>query len=283
MQKALHRDLEPTSTRPAGGVVAVFAASFRDSWRYRELIGRFAARDIKVRYRQSFLGYFWAIFPALVTVVISTWLASLRALPIGPTPIPYPAYVIWGLTVWQLFSGCVVGTTQSLASAGRMVANVAFPKETLVLASLAQPIVDFLLRLIPVVALMFWYGVSLRPALLLLPLLLLPIVALALAVGLVLSIANLVARDVSNALTVVLSFGIFLTPVFYPPPTTAPFALVNSLNPLSPLLAATHDLLAVGMIRSSDHFASSVGLSVLLLAAALYFFRLALPRVLERA
>ena len=80
-------------------------------WSSRELIWRLIYRDISVRYRQSFLGYVWAVIPAVLTVLIFTYLTEQRVLPIGKLALPYPVFALWSLSVWQLFAGVLGSAT----------------------------------------------------------------------------------------------------------------------------------------------------------------------------
>ncbi len=102
---------------------------------------------------------------------------------------------------------------------------------------------------------------------------------LALGLGFVLSIANLVIRDTGNALGTVLTIGMFLTPVLYPPPVRWPFFLVNLLNPLSPLLTASQDLIAAGFLTRPEMFAVACVLSLVLALIGWRAFRVTIPRV----
>lgn len=249
----------------------------------RRLIWLFMIRDISVRYRHSVLGYFWAVIPQLVTVGIFAFLHASRVLPMGQTRIPYLAYALWGISVWQLFAGCVSGCTASLVSGGSLVTKLNFPKEALVIAALGQPIFDFFVRLVPVIAVFAWFGVTPSWAVVFLPLMLLPVVFLALGLGFVLSIANLVIRDTGNALGMILGVGMFLTPVLYPPPVRWPFYFVNFLNPLSPLLTATQDLIATGFLTRPELFVAACILSLALSLAGWRAFRLTIPRVAGHA
>jgi lipopolysaccharide transport system permease protein len=232
----------------------------------RRLIWLLVMRDISVRYRQSILGYVWAVIPQILTVAAFTLLNAWRIVPMGKTGIPYVIYAAWGINVWQLFAGCLAACTGSLVSAGSLVTKINFPRECLVIAAVGQPIFDFLVRLVPVFAVMAWYDFGFSWGILFVPLVLCPVVLLALGVGFVLSIANLAIKDVGNALGSTLTILMFLTPVLYPPPVRWPFALINITNPFSPLLAATQDLIAVGALTrpASVAMASMLAFVVLL-------------------
>ncbi len=249
----------------------------------RQLIWLLMLRDISVRYRQSVLGYVWAIGPQIVTVGVFAFLNASRVLPISKTPIPYLAYALWGISVWQLFSGCLSACTSSLANAGPLVTKINFPREALVVAALGHPIFDFLVRLVPVGFVFIWYGVAPSWGVVFVPVVLFLVILLALGAGFVLSVVNLAIRDTANALGMVLSIGMFLTPVLYPPPVRWPFFLVNILNPLSPLLIATQDLIADGVLSRPEGFTLSCLFSVLLFLSGWRFFRLTILRIAEYA
>lgn len=245
----------------------------------RRLIWLLMLRDISVRYRQSILGYLWAVVPPIVTVGVFAFLHASRVLPIGGTRIAYVAYALWGISVWQLFAGCLSNCTTSLVSSGSLVTKVNFPRETLVIAALGQPVFDFLVRLLPVLCVFVWCGVVPSWGIVFVPLALLPVILMALGLGFVLSITNLVIRDTGNALGMVLMVGMFLTPVLYPPPVRWPFFLVNILNPLSPLVTANQDLIAMGSLTRPEMFAAACVLSVALTLGGWRAFRVTIPRV----
>ena len=109
----------------------------------RELTWRLFLRDFSARYRQSVLGYIWAIVPALVTTFVFTWLNRSHVLAIEGTKLPYPVFVLLGMTVWQLFSGGLTNATQSMVGASALITKINFPRETLVIAAFGQAIFEF--------------------------------------------------------------------------------------------------------------------------------------------
>jgi len=256
---------------------------FQELAESRRLIWLLILRDLSVRYRQSILGYVWAVVPQIATVAVFAFLHSSRVLPIGGTKIPYIAYSLWGISVWQLFAGCLTNCANSLTASGSLVTKINFPREALVIAALGQPAFDFVVRLVPVVAVFVWCGVVPPWQSLLMPLVLLPIVLLALGLGFVLSIANLVIRDTANALGTALTIGMFLTPVLYPPPVRWPFYLINILNPLSPLVAASQDLIAGGFLTQPEMFIAACIFAMALFLAGWRAFRITILRVIGYA
>ncbi len=248
----------------------------------RELMWRLFLRDLSARYRQSVFGYVWAVMPAIVTVLTFTYLKGSGTLPIGQTNMPYPAYVLLGMSVWQLFATGLTRTTQSLVQASAIITKINFSRETLVLAAFGESIFNFLIRIVLIGVVFAWYRVIPVWTIIFVPFMLIPLVLMTVGFGFMLSIANGVFRDIGNSLTLVLTFAMFLTPVIYPPPTQWPKVLINYLNPVSPFIIATRDLTTIGTLSQPDglFYASVAGLVVFLVAWRI--FHLAMSRVAER-
>jgi len=271
----------PNTLRKLG--YRIWALMFRELIKHRTLILTLIGRDLSTRYRQSLLGYFWSIVPPVMAVALFSLLANFRILNMGETAIPYVAFGLWNLSIWQLFSSCLGASAGSLAGGGPLVTKINIPKEILIFASLGNPVFDFMIRLLPVAVVFIWMDVTPHWQTIFVPLLLIPLVLMAVGFGFYLSIANLVLSDVGSALGVVLTLWLFVTPVFYPAPVQWPFYLVNFLNPVSPILIATQDLLAVGHLTQPAMLASSALFSILVFFTGWRVFHLVVPRVVERA
>ena len=119
----------------------------KDMWRdllgSRELAWRLMVRDISAKYRQSFLGFLWAVIPAVVLAATFTFARNGGVVNIGDTEIPYPAYVMFSMTLWQTFVESLQGPIQAVAAAKAMVAKISFPREALILAKLGEVFFNF--------------------------------------------------------------------------------------------------------------------------------------------
>ena len=240
-------------------------------------------RDFSVRYRQSILGYVWAVLPQIVTVAIFAFLAKHRVFDMGQTTMPYVIHALWSISVWQLFSGCLIGCTNSLVNAGSLVTKINFPKEALVFSAIGQASLDFMIRLIPVSIVFIWYGFNPSWHSVFIPLILICVLLMALGVGFIVAIINLVLRDMGNAVSMLLTFGMFLSPILYPPPTKEPFNLVNYANPFSPLLIATQNLLAGQELAQPEMLILMVVISITMFFLGWRMFHITMPRIAERA
>lgn len=271
----------PDAMRTRG--LSVWIDMAKELWNSRELIWRLMQRDISVRYRQSIMGYIWAVLPQIATVALFTFLSKHRVFDMGETHLPYVIHALWSISVWQLFSTCLIGCTNSLVSAGTLVTKINFPKEALVIAAIGQGVFDFFIRLVPVVFVMWWYQFLPSWEIIFIPFVLIFVVLLALGMGFILSIINLILRDVGNAVNIILTFGMFLAPILYPPPMREPFALINIYNPFSPLLIATQDMLSGINLTYPNAMMVMIALSVFIFFTGWRVFHITMPRVTERA
>src|SRR3990167_3185060 len=145
----------------------------KEIWRYKELLYFFVWRDLKVRYKQTFIGVAWAIFQPFITMVVfSIFFGQLAGIP--SDGVPYPIFVYVGLLFWQFFSGALSDTSTALISNQSIITKVYFPRLILPVSSVITKLVDFAIATLILVGLMFYYGyVPHISGLLILPLLLL--------------------------------------------------------------------------------------------------------------
>jgi lipopolysaccharide transport system permease protein len=255
---------------------------FRDLFNSRELMWSFFIRDFRARYEQSLLSYLWILAPPLVTAGLFTFVARRQLLPIEGTELPYPAFVMLGLTLWGMFSGTLSGVMSSLAVASSIVKKLNFPRETLLFAALGQSLVDTAIRCLPLAVVLMWFGGSIKWTIAFVPVVMFFLLIFTLGVGCILSVLNALARDVSSAISIGLQLAMFLTPVVYPAPKSWPFLLINYLNPISPFIIATHDLAGRGSLSMPLPLIVSSLLGCLVLLVGLRIFRLAQPIIGER-
>ncbi len=262
--------------------VGVWWRMLRQLWDSRELTWRLFMREFSARYRQSVLGYAWALLSVGFTVATLTWLNRARLLPIAETELPYPLFLLLNTTVWYLFASGLQSTSQSLVASGNLIAKINFPRETLVLSAFAQAIFDFVLRLVLLVIGFFALGYRPSAMILLLPLLMIPLALWTLALGLFFSLANVVFRDVAQVLGFVLPFFMLLSPVVYPVSPGGDTRLFLLLNPVAHYLIAAQDLAIRGTISQPTSLLVVSAIGAVLFCLALRIFQVTGPRIAER-
>lgn len=241
-------------------------------WRARELIGFFAVRDVRVRYKQAGLGVAWVVLVPLITVGAFT-VAFDRLTDVPSDGLPYPVFALAGLVAWTYLSQCVAQGSEVLVRNPALITKTYFPRLVAPIASLLPPLLDLAVGLVVLAALCVVYGVAPTPALLLLPLWLGLLLLTALGPVLLLSAANVRFRDVRHIVGPSLQALLFLTPVAYAASALAgaPRALY-SLNPaVAPVETARWVL--VGGQPPGPSALVSVAVAVALAAVGLAVFQ----------
>lgn len=189
--------------------------SYQAIWNRRSLFKLLTKRELKARYKDSFLGYIWTLVRPLVNLliyylVIGKVLGAQRAIP------DFAIYVFAGLTIWGLFATIVSGSTNSILANSGIVKKVALPRELFPLTSLSSALVDFCSQfLILIVATLCISKIHLLQAIIYVPISLLVVLVWALALGLVLGALNVYLRDIQYLVEVVLMIGFWCTPTVY--------------------------------------------------------------------
>ena len=248
----------------------------------RELTWRLFVRDLSAKYKQSVLGFLWAFLSPIATVAVFVLLNQSGVLDIGQTSIPYPAYALLGITIWQLFATGLTLGAGSIVAGGSIVVKINFPKECLVIAAVGQSLFEFLIQLVLLVAVFVWYQLVLPWQMIFLPFVLLPLLALTLGLGLLLSLLDVVIRDVEKSLGILTTLLLLLTPVMYPVPSQGLLAQISHWNPLVPLIVGPRDLVITGQFPLSVSYISASLCSFAFLMVAWWLFHLAEKRIAER-
>jgi lipopolysaccharide transport system permease protein len=255
---------------------------WRDLLSSRELAWRLFIRDINAQYRQSALGIFWAIVPAIVTAWGFTFARNSGIVNIGETDLPYPAYVMFSTTLWQTFVESLNAPIQAVSSSKAMLARINFPREAIILSQLGQIGFNFSIKLVLIIGLFIWFKMPVTWNVIIAPVALIHLIILGTAIGLFLSPIASLYQDVSRFLVVATGFWLFLTPVVYPLPTTGTIANIVRLNPVTPLLVTTRELATTGIISNSQGFWLVSIVAIIGLLFAWIFYRQAMPYVIER-
>jgi lipopolysaccharide transport system permease protein len=188
--------------------------NFREIWAYRDLLFILAGRDVKLRYKQTFLGVTWVILQPLVTAVIFTVVfGNFAGLP--SDGFPYILFVFAGLLPWNLFSASLSRAGGSLVGSAGLISKVYFPRVLVPLASVGAVLIDFAVAFVVLLALMVFYRVAPSVRMLTIPLFLLLTLLTAMGVSLLISALSVYYRDFLFALPFVIQAWTYASPVAY--------------------------------------------------------------------
>lgn len=216
------------------------SVSPRELFRHGDLWLILSQRDVRVRYRQALLGMAWAVLRPAATVgafvLLFDWLDR------QPTTagVPYAASALTGWLAWQLFAGAVSDMADSLVRNRHVLTKVYFPRVLIPLSALTVSVVDFAVGGLAGLVFLLFCGVRPGVQMLLAPVWLSGVIALAVAVGLVLSVLQARYRDIGLMIPFLLQLGWIVNPVVYETQAVVPprYRLLYALNPLAVLFDA---------------------------------------------
>jgi lipopolysaccharide transport system permease protein len=209
----------------------------RDLSRYRDLLYMLAWRDIRIKYKQSVMGLMWAVLmPLLIVsagVLVRYAFSKVSNQPLAWTDV---ASVSVKAVPWAFFVASVRFSTLSLISNSNLVTKIYFPRELFPLAAILSQFFDLAVASLALAVILAIAQIGVSVQLLWVPLLIAVLFSLVLALGLLLSASALFFRDVKYLVEMMLTFGIFFTPVFYDAKFLGKWAPLLLLNPLAPIL-----------------------------------------------
>jgi lipopolysaccharide transport system permease protein len=241
--------------------------------RYSELIAALTQREVKARYRQTLLGFSWAIAQPLAFMVVFNLVFS-RFARVPSDGLPYPIFSYAALVPWTFLTNALNSATISLVSQRSIVTKTYFPREVIVVSQITARFIDFLAAALVFAGLMVWYGIAPTAWILFTPVLLLIQVILMLGASLITSALHVSYRDLAPVVTLGLQVWLYLTPVSYPlsivPAELRPWYI---LNPMAGLIESYRDVVVHGRAPQWDALGASIVISLLLFFGAYVFFK----------
>lgn len=245
----------------------------REIWAYRELLYFLTKRELQIRYKQSYLGFGWAILqPVALAFIFALFFGRLAGL--SSEGIPYPVFALGGLVPWIFTSGAVTGATGSLVTDANLIGKVYFPRATIPVAKMLSLVIDLVVAFVFLIVFALAYGVHLHWTTVAIPAFVLLDFAIVLGVGLYLSALNVRYRDVFVAVPLLMQLWLFVSPVVYSGVlVTGAWQYVYALNPMASVLTGFRWALFGTHSPGLGPTLVSTGVALLLLLAGSLYFR----------
>ena len=263
-----------TYLKPPKGLAAL---NLRDLWEYRELMYFLTWRDVKVRYKQTLLGFTSVILQPLINMVVFTILfGELLKVPTGG--IPYPIFSFAALLPWTYFATSLTRSSTTLVGSANLISKVYFPRMVIPISGVISGFIDFGISFIILIVMMLIYKIIPTWNLLLLPFLLILAMLTALGFGLWLSALNVRFRDINHLVPFIIEIWKYATPVIYGS-TLIPekFRFILGLNPLTGVVEGFRWAILGGKYVETFNpgplFAISIVIAVVVLISGIIFFR----------
>lgn len=247
---------------------------------YRELILNLALRELKARYKNTVLGFFWSLLNPLAMMLVFTAVFTVF---MRSEVENFPIYALCGLLPWNFFSAAVMGSVSAIVNNSNLVTKVYFPREVLPIATVLANLVNFLLTLVVLFAALLLVQAPFNPWLWLLPVVILIQTAFILGLAFILSTLNVFYRDTLMVMDVAMLAWFFLTPIFYPLeelPKRYPIGGIELdlhrtmyiLNPMASIINTYRDLLYRGYRTDFDFLLRTATTAFLVLVIGYWFF-----------
>jgi len=263
-----------TYLKPPKGLASL---NLRDLWEYRELIYFLTWRDVKVRYKQTLLGFTWVILQPVINMVVFTILfGELLNVPTGG--IPYPIFSFAALLPWTYFATSLTRSSTTLVGSANLISKVYFPRMVIPISGVISGFIDFGISFVILIVMMLVYKIIPTWNLLLLPILLILAMLTALGFGLWLSALNVRFRDINHLVPFIIEIWKYVTPVIYGS-TLIPekYRFILGLNPLTGVVEGFRWAILGGKYVETFNpgplFALSIMIAFVVLISGIIFFR----------
>ena len=244
---------------------------FREIYAYRELIWALALKELRVRYKRSVLGFFWALLnPALLMLVLTLVFGTLMRIGVPH----YSVFLLSVLLPWTFFSQALAYSVESIVGNGGLLKQVRVAKLVFPVAALVSNIINFLLSLIPLLLLIAVLRFPFHWTWIYLPIPMLGLFLFTLGVAFFFATINVFYRDVSHIVQILLTAWFYLSPIIYSMDfVPAKYHWILRLNPLLYILNGFRLSIYYGLLPSWKSVAMSLACGLISLVVGLSVFR----------
>ncbi len=240
--------------------------------KYKDLISQLVSRDIKLKYRRSFLGYLWSILnPLLIMIVMTVVFSTMFSRDISN----FPVYLLAGRTIFEFVTGSTTQAMHSVTANAPLLKKAYVPKYIFTLAKITSGLVDMIFSLGALLIVMVVTRTPFTGYMLCIPLVLVQVYIFSLGLGFFLAQANVFFRDIQYIYKAVVTAWMYLTPLFYPIeslPSNIQF-LIKGFNPLYYYVAQFRDMVYVGQFPGPRIFWGGWLMAFIMLFFGLWAFQ----------
>lgn len=252
-----------------------FSLGLKEIWQYKELFYTFTWRDVKIKYKQTYLGMAWALFQPIVMTLLFT-LSFGKIISNGSDlKMPYPVFALSGFIIWNIFSSGLSNAGNSMISNANMIKKIYFPRLIIPISSILVSLIDFVISFIIFIPVLCYYDCDFQPrAVIFIPLSLLLTCFSTFGLGTFLAALNVKYRDFRYILPFFIQALLFATPVIFPVKISENplFKMIMQFNPMSaPIELFRHSF--TGDAVNTHGIYISILVSVFLFIIGIYYFR----------
>ena len=239
--------------------------------RYRSLVTNLVAKDLKVRYKSSVLGFFWSLLNPLLMMLVFTFVFTQL---LDVTIVHFPVFVLIGLLSWNWTATSVTEGTTALVDNASLINKVYFPRMLLPISVVASNMANYVLALPVILLAMALARMEFTPWLLYLPVIVLVQATFLVGLVLILSAVHIYLRDTTVLVGVGVTAWFFMTPIFYRVEDVRPDMVSwwYWLNPMASIIAELHTILYHGGVPDPLFMARTFATALVLLVIGFLLF-----------
>ena len=244
----------------------------KEIYAYREMIFSMVQKDLRGRYKGSFLGFLWTFINPLLQLLVYNLVFSII---LRSGVDKYYLFLFVALIPWIFFSSAITGGSVSVIAQKDLVKKIYFPNEVIPISYVTSCFVNMLLGFVDVIGVVIYSGVHISPlALLCLPVVMIVEYFLALGIAMITSAVTVYFRDLEHILTIIAMAWMYITPVVYDIeicPTE--YRWIMHINPMTSVIIAFRDILYYGRVPEMMTLLEAVVLGVVFLLIGCLVFR----------
>lgn len=249
----------------------------------RELIRRLFMRDFLARHRKSFLGIAWIVLGPVMGIVTWLFMNATGILRPGATDVPYPVYLLLGMSLWTLFMAFYSAAAETLGAGQGFILQVKYPHEALLVKQLLEPLATFAMAFVVNLFVLAIFRVAPSWQTVFLPFALLPLMFLGAGLGLFAGLVSIVAQEAKRVIDMVLALTMWITPIIYSSNVSHPWLeTAMRWNPLTYLIGGARGLILNGTLGPTHEYLLVASGSLVVFVLSLRLFFLAEHRVIEK-
>ncbi|WP_426350486.1 ABC transporter permease [Alloiococcus sp. CFN-8] len=239
--------------------------------KYKELLQNLTSKELKLKYKNSVLGFFWSFLNPVMMMLVYTF-AFKYVLRIDTEN--FSVVLLAGLLPWTFFQNSVNSATTSIISNANLVKKVYFPREIIPLSLIFSNFVNFLITFIVLFLAIFIFQIKIGAAILLLPVVLVLLLGITIGLSLLLSSLNVIYRDVSHFVEIIFMAWFYLTPVVYSLDLIPDrFRNIILLNPMALVVESIRSVVLYNRIPEPKYFLGMLAYGIILLFIGSKVFR----------
>lgn len=244
---------------------------FKEVYSYREMLRNLVKRDLRTRYKASFLGFLWTfVNPLLQLVVYSAVFSTILRMNVDK----YPMFLFVALLPWIFFSNCTQTGTTLIVSYGNLIKKIYFPREILPLANASAGLINLALSFLIAFVALFIFKIPLNISLIALPLVMLVQFIFTLGFVYFLSALNVCFRDIEHLWGILTMAWFYLTPIVYPlDMVPSKYIQYFFYNPFTAFIMAYRDILYRGIFPNFTILFNLLIISLLILLFGYLVFK----------